>query len=484
MMIGLISLVAAAVGAAALLLGYNQLRDTRRAVFGQVMGDWVRSTPVDYLGLTLRDHAAHWQRADPAGRRALEATLRARLDALGQALNRRRGPDPLVTVVAMDLAPAGGPSLAQWPNSNGPRPDPADPNVFEDRVGLLDADPADPAGRPALALAVRYRVTPVVTRATATVEALYRWLLVGLFVVSICSLFSLLYMIQHARTLRDRAARESAQAATIDLADRTCHELGNVVFVLANERRNLDDYLDLVERFVAEEPEARRAAARRAGLDPAPATRFDQAYRRELADRGIDPEVELLGGLEVARDVCRQIGVGARYIALTVRELDGYLDRSALPVTLGPIAVSACLDDALALLAPRLEAAGAVVERPAPAAAALRVKADRRLLVHALVNLLKNAVEAAVGAGRPPRVRLDATAEGGLVWITVADDGPGIPADALARIFDLGYSTKGAGRGRGLAIVRESIRAQGGQLAVASPGGAVFRIGLSRTDPS
>jgi signal transduction histidine kinase len=47
-------------------------------------------------------------------------------------------------------------------------------------------------------------------------------------------------------------------------------------------------------------------------------------------------------------------------------------------------------------------------------------------------------------------------------------------------LFQAGYSTKGAGRGRGLAVVRESILAQGGRLDVRSrPGeGAEFRIGL------
>ena len=62
----------------------------------------------------------------------------------------------------------------------------------------------------------------------------------------------------------------------------------------------------------------------------------------------------------------------------------------------------------------------------------------------------------------------------------MADRGPGIPATELPYVFDLGFSTKGAGRGRGLAIVRESVAAQGGELRVeSSPGeGTQFRVGL------
>ena len=186
------------------------------------------------------------------------------------------------------------------------------------------------------------------------------------------SLLCLGYMVLHARSLRERAAREAAREATLDLADRTCHELGNVVFVLSNERSNLADHLDLVQRFVDEEPEVLAAAGRRAGLDPAQAERLRAALRREYAARGLDPEVELRDGVALARDVCRQIAVCSEYIALTVRELDGYLKQTALPVAPEPVAVSACLDDALALLGPRLEAAGAQVERPAPVRRGLR----------------------------------------------------------------------------------------------------------------
>jgi signal transduction histidine kinase len=275
-------------------------------------------------------------------------------------------------------------------------------------------------------------------------------------------------------------AREAAQEAALDLADRTCHELGNGVFVLSNERKNLTGHLDLIDRFVSEEGEARAAAARRLGIDPELAARWDQVMKREYAARGIDPDVEIRGSAAIAREVCRQIAVCSEYIALTVRELDGFLKRSPVPVVLDRLAVGDVFDEALALLGPGLEAAGARIERAHEADRHLWVCADRRLLVHALVNLLKNALEAAAAAGIVPRITLNAEVEGATVWLGVADNGPGISEASLRRVFDVGYSTKGAGRGRGLAIVRESINVQGGEIRVSRrpAGGIRFQIGL------
>src|SRR5262249_36931675 len=169
--------------------------------------------------------------------------------------------------------------------------------------------------------------------------------------------------------------------------------------------------------------------------------RLQAALRREYADRGIDPSVELFGGVEIARDVCRQVAVCSDYIALTVRELDAYLKQSSLPLRTRPVLVNDCLDDALSLLAPSLEASAAEVTRVTPEGPSILVLADRRLLVHALVNLLKNAIEAAASAGRPPHVTLELRRDGPTAWIEVADDGPGISEAALPRLFELRYST-------------------------------------------
>ena len=176
---------------------------------------------------------------------------------------------------------------------------------------------------------------------------------------------------------------------------------------------------------------------------------------------------------------------------MTVRELDGYLKRSALAVALEPVDVCDCFDEALALLHPRLDAAEIRVVRQD--VGKLTALADRRLLIQSLVNLIKNAFEALSvrAGGEAPEITLSARTEGDRVWISVNDNGPGLTTETRKRLFEDRYSTKGSGRGRGLAIVRESVNVQGGEIVVGDrPGGGTeFRIGLPiepepRHDPS
>jgi C4-dicarboxylate-specific signal transduction histidine kinase len=141
------------------------------------------------------------------------------------------------------------------------------------------------------------------------------------------------------------------------------------------------------------------------------------------------------------------------------------------------------LKDALTLLGPHL-ASGAVsaeIEPDAPTCALV----DRRLFVHVLVNLLKNAAEAAAERGREPEIRVSLGGDANSTRVILQDNGPGIPAALRSRIFDFGVSTKGAGRGRGLAIVRESVESQGGRIEVSSTSdaGTTFTLTFPRADP-
>jgi two-component system phosphate regulon sensor histidine kinase PhoR len=97
---------------------------------------------------------------------------------------------------------------------------------------------------------------------------------------------------------------------------------------------------------------------------------------------------------------------------------------------------------------------------------------DRQGLVHVLRNLLDNAVRHAPPNGHV-RVDIERTAEG-TVAIAVTDDGEGIPAQALPRIFERFYRADSArarhvgGTGLGLAIVKHLVGAMGGQVSAES----------------
>ncbi|MFN2564733.1 MAG: PAS domain-containing sensor histidine kinase [Gemmatimonadaceae bacterium] len=109
-------------------------------------------------------------------------------------------------------------------------------------------------------------------------------------------------------------------------------------------------------------------------------------------------------------------------------------------------------------------------------AAELTVLGDPVLLEWAIEALTKNAVDAL--AGRGGTISLSTTPVDDGVRIRVADDGPGIPRDLRARIFEPGFSTKPGGWGVGLALARRIVEeGHGGKLALApADRGATFDV--------
>lgn len=100
---------------------------------------------------------------------------------------------------------------------------------------------------------------------------------------------------------------------------------------------------------------------------------------------------------------------------------------------------------------------------------------DPALLEQVLVNLLRNAVEAA-SSSTSAEVRLEARlGSAGAVTITVTDNGAGIPPEARDRLFQPFFTTKSSGTGLGLVIARSLTRALGGELTLrdGAPSGAV-----------
>ncbi len=103
------------------------------------------------------------------------------------------------------------------------------------------------------------------------------------------------------------------------------------------------------------------------------------------------------------------------------------------------------------------------VEVTSELARPLDVHADPAKLRQVLWNLLRNAAES---GGKHVRVTGARDASG--VTVTIADDGPGIAPDHLARIFDPFYTTKDKGTGLGLATCHAIIAEHGGRIEVES----------------
>jgi signal transduction histidine kinase len=103
------------------------------------------------------------------------------------------------------------------------------------------------------------------------------------------------------------------------------------------------------------------------------------------------------------------------------------------------------------------------------------VHADPGLLAHAIRNLVVNGLQAAAPEGS---VTIEAEPDGGMVLITVSDDGPGIPEERREHIFDPLFTTKPSGSGLGLTIVQRVAEAHGATVEVRNrpEGGAVFAL--------
>ncbi|OGK87404.1 MAG: hypothetical protein A2W08_07740 [Candidatus Rokubacteria bacterium RBG_16_73_20] len=102
---------------------------------------------------------------------------------------------------------------------------------------------------------------------------------------------------------------------------------------------------------------------------------------------------------------------------------------------------------------------------------------DRGLLRQAVLNLVKNGLEALSSGGT---LTLASRRDGDAVEISVSDSGPGIPDEVAGRLFEPFFTTKPQGTGLGLGIARQITEEHGGEIRWESVpgGGATFTIRL------
>jgi len=201
-----------------------------------------------------------------------------------------------------------------------------------------------------------------------------------------------------------------------------------------------------------------------------------RALVETIEDGGVDERAE-------ASEFLRRIRQQVERMTALVNEL---LDLSRIEsgaIELHPELVS-LLDvarECASLLQARCESARITID--VSGAGSDRVEADRPSLLRVVTNLLDNAIKF---SPQGATVHVGIADEGELVAVAVRDEGPGIQAQDLSRVFERFYKGEASrattGAGLGLAIVKHLVRAHGGtaEAANAPAGGAVFTVRIPR----
>jgi signal transduction histidine kinase/CheY-like chemotaxis protein len=178
---------------------------------------------------------------------------------------------------------------------------------------------------------------------------------------------------------------------------------------------------------------------------------------------------------------------GARHLLGLINEvLDiAAIEAGGLPLSLEPVLVADVTAEAVSLIRPLADQHGILLVSPAPCLD--HVLGDRQRLKQILLNLLSNAVKYNHQGGSV-RLACDRVADQRL-RITVADTGPGIPPEALDRLFvpfeRLNGQQRGVeGTGLGLPLSKRLAEAMGGtlELTTAAGQGSAFSVEIPLTD--
>ena len=186
--------------------------------------------------------------------------------------------------------------------------------------------------------------------------------------------------------------------------------------------------------------------------------------------------------LDDLANVLDEIQCGAQQIRSIVHEVKAFAHPASAPTEL--VEVVEVIDAAVRMTGAAIRAKGRLIREDA---AAPRVEAAPNRLAQVFLNLLVNAADALPEARRSTnqvRVSVDVDATG---WarVVIADNGPGIPPEVLAKLFTPFFTTKppGAGTGLGLWICRSIIDGFGGRIEVESAvgKGTAFRVLLPQS---
>ena len=142
--------------------------------------------------------------------------------------------------------------------------------------------------------------------------------------------------------------------------------------------------------------------------------------------------------------------------------------------------LKAIVDDVVELYEPAAEEVGVKLE--AHVEKAIEIDGNRELIGQALSNIVDNAIKYSAGTSEAPLISVSLKAEDGEAWLTVTDNGPGIPPEEQGRVTErfvrLETSRTQPGSGLGLSLAKAVLTYHGGRLEISGrePGLAVAMI--------
>lgn len=255
--------------------------------------------------------------------------------------------------------------------------------------------------------------------------------------------------------------------------------IGLVTARLADDRRRLGEYARSLEKrsgeLVAVHAELARVSTEKSRLVAIAAHEVRSPLTVVMGNTQLLQREELEPRL---RQRLQSILSASQQLLHTVNNI---LDRSSieagrLQLSLQQVDVVALAEEHLRLYSDLSQRHPVALTAPGQALAL----ADREKIGRVLVNLLSNATKYSP-PDRPITIRV--AADGNVVSIEVADEGPGIAAAERERIFDAYYRSDGSGAtgiGLGLAICKEIVAAHGGQIGVraGTANGSIFYFTL------
>lgn len=192
--------------------------------------------------------------------------------------------------------------------------------------------------------------------------------------------------------------------------------------------------------------------------------------------------LELLRGRMHEHDLDqRELNVIASEIARLDRVVKTFLDFTR-PVELKPrdVDLVELSRQVASLVWPQAERLGVMV-RFDPGEASATIRGDEDLLKQAVLNVVNNGIEAMKSGGE---LQMRVNREGEEVVLSIADTGPGIPAEVRDKIFNLYFSTKQKGSGIGLAMTFRIVQLHNAAIDYQSEAGrgTTFRLRFPAVD--